>query len=49
VLSLGVAGELGAAGVNAEAALEVVKEAQLRFADNLWVSDSISSQATAAA
>lgn len=49
VLSLGVAGELDPAGADGEAALEVVKEAQLRFADNLWVSNSINTQTTAAA
>lgn len=51
VLSLGVAGERDVAGTNAdanvEAALEVVKEAQLRFADNLWVAGSIVQTAAA--
>jgi 5-methyltetrahydropteroyltriglutamate--homocysteine methyltransferase len=41
VLSLGVARDLDPAGADGEAALEVVKEAQLRFADNLWVAGAI--------
>lgn len=49
VLSLGVPGALDATGMNAEAALEVVKEAQLRFADNLWIASSINTTRASAA
>lgn len=49
VLSLGVAGALDPEDADVEAALKVVEEAQLRFADNLWVADSISLPSPAAA
>jgi hypothetical protein len=49
VLSLGAARELEPSGAGAHAALEVVKEAQLRFADNLWLAETIADSALTAA
>jgi 5-methyltetrahydropteroyltriglutamate--homocysteine methyltransferase len=49
VLSLGAAGELDPSGADAQAAFEVVKEAQLRFAENLWLAEAIADSTLTAA